>query len=196
VNILCFDYRLMAFSDILKRPLPIHIKYDLCILCQKTFKSDDHDVSSTSKGKESLINAVNIRKKHKESDFVDVIERCEAAFVQTVNSIVWHRKCHQQFKNKTMLDRLSKKHVPKVPVNFDVASVQSTSNQMTTRASSVGSFNQKMHVLPALQYCLPGNKCEYPEGCSLPLPYEGPSRKYHRSCCRRRQIPFKMSSVV
>jgi hypothetical protein len=42
-----------------------------------------------------------------------------------------------------MLDRLSKKHVPKVPDNFDVASVQSTSNQMRTRASSVGSFNQE-----------------------------------------------------
>lgn len=117
-----------------------------CVFFAKLYSdcNGGNDVTFTANGLVSLTNALHTRKKHSDSACVDQIERCDKALSLDPSKIVWHRKCHAGFTNKTLLNRIIKKKAaisPSCETSSINCATTSVSKKPIIRRTSCISFN-------------------------------------------------------
>ena len=87
----------------LKRPLSVN--YGLCIFCQ-TYKSRASLVPSSSKGLKKIENSTSSRRKIRDPNKIDMVDRVYNGLQGNSNKLVWHRKCYQDYTNRNKIARL------------------------------------------------------------------------------------------
>ena len=104
----------------LKRTLPVD--YSVCIFCQ-THKPRDPVSKATDHGLTTVKNAAITRKKLKDTNNTDLINRLENVFDSAeARTLVWHRICYAHFTDKSKIERLQKSK----PVSSEEASCSSS----------------------------------------------------------------------
>lgn len=113
----------------LKRPS--FSDYTLCIFCQTRDQACNLS-HPTDQGIDAVKHALILRKKFRDSNNIETIDRLQIAF-DIGESFLWHRKYYSIFTHKNMIDRLKATQVPKTPTNNDSAIPGCSSAQRSLR---------------------------------------------------------------